>query len=522
MSESTAVAVREEKKQTLTEIVNAGVGIDYQPAYVAAMRALLPIEFQDDPVNVIALGIRGKMSGLNPFTQIHAWKGDRGQLTFQIDYKGFIDIAARDPMVESLEFQHVYEGEEFQWTKEADGKILVEHKGGLKQGALLGVYCVAHMTGDMADHMEMRLMEDFKHLFNKTNWRNNPSEMLTARVISSTVRVVCPETSQGLYSEADWDSEGMDLSAGAARSAQVATAAAQEELAQRLAPGTVIEVDGPGMDPTPAQIAKAESVASPMDEDSEVLKAFEEKRFHCQYCVTDYDNQRSLAGHGRKHRAEKAMEKELPEGCAVVRDEHRFVGYDPDGVIGHEGPTWVECYNALVEDFGPAEPTIKPENQLEVPEHYLVFVDRGGQHVAKAPGEIELGRYPTHDDAALACINDRDSKSPIVDITMDMDGQMPVDPTPKEPASTADPSPSPTSAASTSFEVPKLAEIYRRVADSGHKTTEVINILNSVEYEDTFDKYRKDGAAHVQPLDLDEDGRRELVDVLLLRGLIAE
>jgi hypothetical protein len=234
MSEG-AVVVREgEKAPTLTEIVSAGVGQDYEPAYVAAMRSLLPVEFQDDPVNVIAIGIRAKMSGLNPFTQIHAWKGDRGQLTFQTDYKGFIDIAARDPRVESLEFQHVYEGEDFQWTKQQDGKILVQHTGGLKKGRLLGVYCVAHMAGDMADHMEMRLLEDFKHLFNKlfnkTNWRNNPSEMLTARVVSATVRVVCPESSQGLYTEADWDSEAMDLSAAAAGSAQAATVAAQEEL----------------------------------------------------------------------------------------------------------------------------------------------------------------------------------------------------------------------------------------------------------------------------------------------------
>ena len=512
MSEG-AVVVREgEKAPTLTEIVSAGVGQDYEPAYVAAMRSLLPVEFQDDPVNVIAIGIRAKMSGLNPFTQIHAWKGDRGQLTFQTDYKGFIDIAARDPRVESLEFQHVYEGEDFQWTKQSDGKILVQHTGGLKKGRLLGVYCVAHMAGDMADHMEMRLLEDFKHLFNKTNWRNNPSEMLTARVVSATVRVVCPESSQGLYTEADWDSEAMDLSAAAAGSAQAATVAAQEELAARLGPveAEVVEIEGPTVESGPSP--EAASFPTPgSDTDTSPAEGFEEKRFHCGYCITDYDNQRSLAGHGRKHRAEKAMEKELPEGFAVVRTDGHFAAYDADGVIIHQDDTWVDCYThivASIPSIGP-EPdpvAVVPQDQLEVPEGYRVFVDRGGQHVATIGlGGDEIGRYHTHDDAALACINHAHSQP---------------DPTEPEP-SPSEPSDASSENSTETFEVPKLAEIYRRVADSGHKTTEVIRVLNSVEYEDTFSRYRRDGASQVEPLNLDEDGRRELVDVLTLRGIIA-
>jgi len=497
----TEIVVQEEK-QSFSELVRAGVGEEYQNAYIAAMRAQLPAQFQNDPVSVIALGLRAKRSGLDPFTQIHAWKNERGELQFQIDYKGFIDIASRDPRVESLEFQHVYDGETFKWSKAGDGAIVIEHHGGLKKGPLLGAYCVAHMAGDMADHMEMRLLEDYKHLFNKQNWRNHPSEMILARVLSATVRVVCPESTQGLYSEADWDGERWDHGAVVSTAAQAATLAAQEELAARLSPPAWEEREEEVaiVDPTAASAPSPEEASSPTpesDTDTSPAESFEELRFHCGYCTNDYDNQRSLAGHGRAHGEEKKAEAMLPEGWVIMRDEDRFVGYDADGVIQHEAPTWMEVFNII----GPLDQSaVKPENSLEVPEHYLVFVDRGGQHVAKAPGEIEIGRYPTHDDAALACINHRDAQP---------------DPTLAPEVGTQD-----GGSSTPTFEVPRLAEIYRRVADSGHPTSEVARVLNSIDYEDTFAKYRQEGASQVQPLDLDEDGRRELVDLLELRGII--
>jgi len=522
--------VPHEKKQSLAEIVNAGVGVTYEAAYISAMRAQLPDGFRDDPVNVIALGIRAKMSGLNPFTQIHAWKGDGGRLTFQIDYKGFIDIAARDPRVESLEFQHVYEGEDFQWTKRADGKVMVQHTGGLKAGRCLGAYCVAHMTGDMADHMEMRLMEDFKHLFNKQNWRNNPSEMVMARVLSSTIRVVCPESTQGLYSEADWGSEAWDPGAVASGAAQAATAAAQEELAAKLAPGTVIEVDGPAVDPTVEQLQKAlekqESQSSePADPEAgspngstsaSAEDSFEEKRFHCGYCITDYKNQRSLAGHGRAHKEEKKAEAMLPEGCVIMRDGELFVGYDADGVIQHTALTWLGVFGQM-----PLAP--EPESVLTLPEGYEIqqegelFVPFVWVEPGEPAGPTIPGHFFTWDDACLAAINYADAAAGLEEAKkQDLDKPDPTSSESESLPSTEEPS----SSTTTAFEVPKLAEIYRQVADKGFKTTMVITTLNSIEYADTFEPYRKEGEAQIQPLSLDEDGRRELVDVLRLRQII--
>jgi hypothetical protein len=370
----------------------------------------------------------------------------------------------------------------------------------------------------------MRLMEDFKHLFNKQNWRNNPSEMVMARVLSATIRVVCPESTQGLYSEADWGSEAWDPSAVASGAAQAATAAAQEELAARLAPGAVIEVDGPAVDPTVEQLQEAlekqesqSSEPSPTPEPGSVTTpsapdpsdSFEEKRFHCGYCINDYDSQRSLAGHGRAHKEEKAAEAMLPEGVVIMRDVDMFVGYDADGVIQASGSTWMSVF----EEMGPFE--VGADSEFTLPAGYEIQQE-GELFVPWCPGVPNItipGHFFTWEDACLAAINHADA-SP-----NDLPAQEP-DPTPASPETSPESSAVPSGAESLAFQVPKLAEIYRQVADKGFKTTTVITMLNSVEYADTFEQYRKEASPQIQPLDLDEDGRRELVDILRLRQII--
>jgi len=286
-----------ERGSGFSDLVRQGAGVDWPAARVAAINKLLPKDFQNDAASAIALAIRAKRSGLDPFTQIHAWKNERGTLQFQTSRDGFIEIASRDPAVESLEFQHVYEGESFSWRKDSDGKVNIAHEGGLKQGVLLGAYCCAHMAGDAADHLEMRLVDDYRHLFKKQNWTQYLPDMLITRVISATVRLVCP-SSAGLYSAADFALNEADTSADIIQAAAIQTT---EHQIDRI----VGDLDAVLDEAEEIEAVEVESEPDPTPEPTPEPPQIE-SRHECVFCGDAFDTQQGLAGHGRKHPNERA------------------------------------------------------------------------------------------------------------------------------------------------------------------------------------------------------------------------
>lgn len=318
------------QRDSFVELVQQGAGVEWPAARVAAINKLLPRDFQNDPSSAIALAIRAKRSGLDPFTQIHAWKAEGGRLQFQTSRDGFIEIASRDPAVESLEFQHVYEGEDFSWRKDANGKVEIMHAGGLKQGRLLGAYCCAHMVGDAADHLEMRLVEDYRHLFNKQNWSQYLPDMLITRVISATVRLVCP-SSAGLYSAADFALNEADTSVELIR--HHAESVTEDQIHR------IIDDLEAAQDEAEVQILSNVEKLKEMDEDYEEAEAEPdptlESRYECVFCGDSFDSQQGLAGHGRKHSKERAALEWLtgfdyPFPADVMQDNGGWVVVDSD------------------------------------------------------------------------------------------------------------------------------------------------------------------------------------------------
>jgi len=354
----------EPPKQTTTDIVNEAVGSNHPPALVAAMAALLPPDLRS-PVDIIALGIRAKKSGLDPFTEIHAWKNERGKLQFQISRDGFIYIAGIDPNVESLEFQHVYEGEDFAWEKGGDGKITVAHTGGLVTGALLGAYCVAHMSEGKADHLEMRVVENYRHLMKKANWQYLP-EMLITRVIGACVRLVCPDRAGGLYSEAD-----MQLpEVGAVR----------EVVVKRAKKATVEKIEGL------VESAKPSTIHGPI-----VIKAEPAigPRYQCGVCEKSFKTQQGLAGHMRAHKPKEPA----PD---PTKDSSPPMDSDPS--------TDASAAGSESEHNGTAVP-FTGDVEIEVPDGYQVHLNGALYEVTGPMGERVEGAYYTFADAALAAQN---------------------------------------------------------------------------------------------------------------------
>lgn len=457
MEGSTAVVVQKEK-ESFADLVRHGAGVEWPVARIAALNKLLPRDFQNDPTSAIALAIRAKRSGLDPFTQIHAWKNERGDLQFQTARDGFIEIASRDPHVESLEFQHVYEGESFEWRKDSDGKVHITHSGGLKKGDLIGAYCCAHMVGDKADHLEMRLVQDYRHLMKKSNWVNYLPDMLLTRVVSACVRLVCP-ASAGLYSEADFVLNETDTSKEMIRRFQEENVQGQvERIRGRLAsvedtlyeeqevdeekwhraPEPVEEPpycdvcggvhDGPCPDEFAPEVENAQEAAH---EDIE-------SRYECAFCDEVKDSQQALAGHMRAHAEEKRTLEEIvalpwPGAVDVSRDDEGW------WVVWS---VWLDKQLVRANNLGMALKGSKAWLAKEAGEEIPDIAARGSVTVLK----------------------------PVA---------------------------------------PKLSDIYRWATENGLSANDVGKVVQR-----DFEVFRREGAATVNPFDLDDAALIELFDTL--------
>ena len=338
MTEGTAVA-KLEKASSVTNIISA-TGLDpdeWTRDRIALVRRILPTNFQDD-INLMFFLAKVQATGLDPTSgEIWAWEQD-GKVQTMTGRDGFILIARRDLEIEGLKHGLIYENDTFN-ASDDEGRIQIDHQMPAPRGGLMECYCVARMANGL-DHIERRSLEDYRHLLNKSNWRNHPQDMLLARTIGACVRVVCPNA-RGVYSEADdfgepvraaqevklktdeaakalrarltrpigevdaWDAEA-NVAADAPE--QPARAGTWEEQPQAMIdakhPGSVPGSVGVGMD------AKAvdNGVAQP--------------EFDCEFCnVLDgytgpYAGQRAWAGHCRS-KVHKAMVAEVEEAAAA-------------------------------------------------------------------------------------------------------------------------------------------------------------------------------------------------------------
>lgn len=399
----------DDEGRTTTELVRAGANLpseDWNESRIAAARQMLPQGFRDT-ASMISFLARAHRSGLDPFSgELHAWKNERGELQFQTSRDGFVKILRRDPKVEAVEVGAVFENDEFSYTKEG-GVITVHQAGVIDRGRLIGAYCLIKAKENEADHIEIRLLEDFKHLLGKTNWKNYPIDMLQARCVSAAARLFTTSAA-GIYTEADWE-----LTEDGRRTSQMVQAAAEEqtdELAQRLAQEesegsysepieveaeegpssesmpdweTVPEdenldtgddmVDGrPNAPETPPPSEEEKEAMDAMDADTLEDAAEETSRglestasYQCRICTAPFDSHQALAGHMSGHRK---RDETLPEGWEIVEGEEedgegRFYLIDADGVI--QGPDGFESWqdaaaSTWVEEEGePEEGTLE-------------------------------------------------------------------------------------------------------------------------------------------------------------------
>ncbi len=346
---STGVALR-----PISELVVEGANLnpdEWQPARISALLELLPSEFRD-PGSAISLLSRAQRSGLDPFIrEIHAWKDQRGNLTFHTARDGWVRIADRDEDIDSLSFGVVYKGDSFSW-KQDGRKIIVEHTGGItSEKEIVGAYCVVHRVDAQADHIERRVMADYKQLLGKDNWKNYPEDMILTRVISAAVKFSSP-LGAGIYTPDEADG-GVEL--GPVQLTDMDKKA--DALADRLRGGTAV-------DETPEAIEVAGEVEEPQPFDHQ-----------CEMCGEFYGSKRSLAGHYKAHKAEREARDALPEGWNITPerfgDAWVYVAVAPDGDLMDSKDSYLEScawISQFVEDLADEEianDDAQPEKELE-------------------------------------------------------------------------------------------------------------------------------------------------------------
>lgn len=318
--EGTAVATR-----STGDVIREGANLPLESwgdARVAAMLQLLPDGFRDT-VSAIALMSRAMRAGLDPFTnEIYAWKGDGGKLTFHTGRDGWVKTAKKDEDIAGLEFGLIYEGDEFNWQQEGQ-RVKIDHRGGLSEGRVIGAYCVVHMVN--MDHLERRTVNDYKHLANKSNWKNYLPEMLLTRTVVAAVKF-CSPLGAGIDLPPEY---APDVYQTSEQGVEVVrrTDDKTHELGMDLATVVVTEPDGIGRD-------------EPRLED-----------FPCPYCELRFPSGPAVGGHMGTHKAERELERQLADsGYKIQNEDGTYLVVEPTGayhdidpVSGKPWASWADA-----------------------------------------------------------------------------------------------------------------------------------------------------------------------------------
>jgi hypothetical protein len=229
-----------------------------------------------------------------------------------------------------------------------------------------------------------------------------------------------------------------------------------------------------------ATVEKIEALAAPtmpapLDEDSEVIRAFEE-RHQCAECEKSFKTQQGLAGHMRVHKPHPLDDAPPPDPAYEHLDDPttapkpELVKDPADPEAGSpSGPT-----SASAEDSnsGAAE-TLSPG----LPDDYLIHQDGARFEVSDPNGEVVEGRYYTYADACVAAQNHAFNDAPNEETPL------------------------------------KLADIYAWCRLHSVPAPAVGELING-DLSDQFEQFREDGAEQISAFNLDAGARAVLLEAL--------
>jgi hypothetical protein len=494
MTESTALATTEDVGgRPLSEVVAEGANLlpeVWREARIAAARMLLPEGFRD-PGSMIAFLARAQRSGLDPFLgELHAWKNEHGKLQFMTGRDGWLRLAREDERIEHVEHGLVYEGDEFSMTR-SGRRVEIEHTGGIKTTPMaVMAYAVCHFGDGSSGEPERRTFDDYKHLLNKANWKQDPNGMLLTRAVANAVKFSSPAAA-GIGSPADVGDIGGEGAASGVL--EGLTERRTDSLRQRLeaarAPGEV-------KDETPIDV-EGEDVTEKEPEEPATEKPA--KEWLCDVCGCErgvpgagFDKPQGLSGHKRTHakerrEAEKAAAEEEPDPDFHLRD----VNHNLDGYI------------AKVDDDDPLKLiVIDPDGvQLDGTFDTLEEVETAANdHLAVLEHFDTLEEVETAANDHLAVLEQ--------ELERDMEH----------------PEPSPVAASVAGTEHPqgeetehppiKLTAIYSAAEEKGLPDTAIDEILQEERWSHVFGEYRRQDAERINVFDLDQSGREDLLRII--------
>ena len=132
-----------------------------------------------------------KRYGLDPFAgQIFLFPTKGGKLKVAVERDGLLKVAQDHEDYRGYFSAAVYADDTFDFKQNGkpgiDG-IEINHSWGMDRGELVAGFCAAYREG-WPPQVIFRTMEEYKHLRNKDNWRDNPADMIETRCIAASHR----------------------------------------------------------------------------------------------------------------------------------------------------------------------------------------------------------------------------------------------------------------------------------------------------------------------------------------------
>jgi recombinational DNA repair protein RecT len=202
------------EKQSLGQLVRAGANLPedtWADARIAAVRNMLPPEMKDLPEAVqlaalIEFFSLAQRYDLDPAAgQVFGWwDPNAGQFVTMVGRDGLLRIADRDPDILGVTCDVVREGDKF-LRRQAGDRVEIEHESNPFKGSgkIVGAWALVRRERG-PDVFEAARVEQFSHLGNKKNWKQNGGIMVQTRCISAGLRKATPLVAN-IYVMEDFD-----------------------------------------------------------------------------------------------------------------------------------------------------------------------------------------------------------------------------------------------------------------------------------------------------------------------------
>lgn len=144
----------------------------------------------------------------------------------------YLAIADRHPDYEGFIHGTVREGDAFEIVREGT-EVTVNHILGIERGNRISAYCICYRKGRKAVLIS-RDWKSYHHLQAKTNWKNNPDDMLETRAITQAHRLQF--RIPGIYTPEEITEETVSGTSAAdmAKEAVAATRSRMDEMKERF------------------------------------------------------------------------------------------------------------------------------------------------------------------------------------------------------------------------------------------------------------------------------------------------